>query len=305
MTDEKNEERLDQTFQVSQPARLEVKNICGSIEIRPGVDGQIHVSAVKQPDSGDLQRTHVEMTQEADGGLRVATHFPDGAWSWMFGSHPCCVDYGIQAPRQCSIRVNGVSNTTWIEGFEGQVEVTSVSGEITLRDLTGPVRIHTVSGDVEAERVAGRLDLDSVSGDVEFQDSHLSAVAVKTVSGDVKLDTPLAEGPYQFNSVSGDVRLTLPGKTGCSAELHSVSGDLISAFPGSGFHHHSGTKTIQVQGGGIRVFMHSVSGDLSLDSDEPIPSDAAAQNQETQDRLSVLRSVERGELTVEEALTKL
>ncbi len=299
------DERIERTFDVTQPARLDVRNICGSVEIRPGEDGRIHVSAVKQPDSGDLQRTEIEMTQESDGTLRVATRYPDGAWSWMFGSHPCCVDYGIQAPRQCSIKVNGVSNTTWVEGFEGDININSVSGEITLHDLTGPIRIHTVSGDADVERISGPLDLDTVSGDVELKDGNFPSVKVNTVSGEVDLHTSLLDGPYKFKSVSGDVKLILPADTRCTAELHSVSGDLVSAFPGTGYHHHSGTKTIQVQGGGVRVEMNSVSGDLSLDSSEPLQSGAGRKTVSAAERRSVLESVERGEMTVQEALGRL
>ncbi len=300
-----SDDKIEQTFEVTQPARLEVRNICGSIEIRPGEDGKIHVSAIKQPDSGDLQRTEIEVTHQPDGTVRVATRFPDGAWSWMFGSHPCCVDYGIQAPRRCSVKVVGVSNTTWVEGFEGEFDINSVSGEITLHDLTGPVRIHTVSGDAALQRTTGVLDLDTVSGDLAILDGKHSSIKANTVSGNLAVTTALVDGPYKFSSVSGDVRLTLPAETRCTAELRSVSGDLVSAFPGTGYHHHSGVKTIQVQGGGTRVDMNSVSGDLSLDCDGPLPSQAAGSLASSQDRRAVLESVERGEITVEEALVKL
>jgi hypothetical protein len=299
------EEKFERTFLVSQPARLEVRNICGSVEVRAGEDGKINIKAVKQPGTGDVHRTEIELTQQGDGTVKIVTRFPDGAWSWMFGSHPCCVDYVIQAPRQCTIKVNGVSNTTRIEGFEGDTNVNSVSGKIILLDLTGLIRLNTVSGDGSAERVAGSIDLDTVSGDLEFKDSKLPSIKAHTVSGNLDLDTTLMDGPYKFSSVSGDVRMTLPLDTRCVAELHSVSGDLFSAFPGTGYHHHSGTKTIQVQGGGVQVYMKSVSGDLSLVSTGPIEYKNDRKNVSAEQRRSVLESLERGEMTVEEALTKL
>ena len=299
-------ENIEKTFSVTSPARLSVSNIRGSVEIHPGEEGVIQVTAIKQPHSGDEKRTEIEFTQEADGTVKVATRFPDGGWNWMFGSHPCEVDYVVKAPRQCSLKLNGVSNTVLVEGFEGDVNVNSVSGEIKLRTLTGSVRIHTVSGDADGERIAGSLDLDTVSGDVRLKESALSSIKANTVSGDMRIRTSLAEGPYDFKSVSGDVRLTMPPDTHCTGELHSVSGDLVSAFPTTGYSRHHGSQTVNVQGGGVKIFLHSVSGDLSLDCDGDLPPAAElSKTVSSEERRAVLERVERGELTVEQALGQL
>jgi hypothetical protein len=94
--------------------------------------------------------------------------------------------------------------------------------------------------------------------------------------------------------------------TRCTAELHTVSGDLISAFPIQGYIHDHGNQTINVQGGGVNLSLNSVSGNLSLDSNEEIPPVLAATGStNAKDRRKVLAGIERGELTVEEGLTKL
>ena len=299
-------ENIEKTFIVSAPARLSVKNIRGSVEIHPGEEGVILVTAVKKEHSGDEKRTEIEITQEADGTVKAATHFPDGGWNWMFGSQPCEVDYVVKAPHQCSLKLNGVSNTVLAEGFEGEVNVNSVSGEITLHDLKGSLRIHSVSGDAEGERLTGTLDLDTVSGDVILKESTLRSINSNSVSGGMSISTPLAEGPYSFKSVSGDVRLVVPPETRCSGELHSISGDLVSAFPVTGFSRHHGSQTVNVQGGGVKISLHSVSGDLSLDCDVAIPATAETIDAiSSEERRAVLERVERGEMTVDEALGQL
>ena len=276
------------------------------MEIHPGEDGLILVTAIKQSHTGDEKRTEIEIKQAADGTVKAATRFPDGGWNWLFGSQPCEVDYVVKAPRQCSLKLNGVSNKVLAEGFEGAASLNSVSGEITLRDLTGSVRIHTVSGDTDGERLDGALELDTVSGDVTLKESTLSSINSNSVSGDMDIHTPLAEGPYGFKSVSGDVRLRVPPETHCTGELHSVSGDLVSAFPITGYSHHHGSQTVNVQGGGVKISLKSVSGDLSLDCDGQIPPVAEPlKTVSSEDRRAVLERVERGELTVEEALGKL
>jgi hypothetical protein len=299
-------ESIEKIFTVSAPARLCVKNIRGSVEISPGEENIIIVSAIKKNHTGDEKRTEIEITQEADGTVTAATRFPDGGWNWMFGSQPCEVDYVVKAPRLCSLKLNGVSNTVQVGGFEGDTSINSVSGEITLRDLKGPVRLHTVSGDADGDAITGSLELDTVSGDITLKESSLKAIRANSVSGDMLIATPLAEGPYNFKSVSGDVRLIVPADTRCTAELHSVSGDIVSEFPVTGLARQHGSQTVTVQGGGVRVSLHSVSGDLSLDCDGVIPPAAETiRNVSSENRRAVLERVDRGELTVEEALAQL
>jgi hypothetical protein len=297
---------LEQVFQVTGPARIEVGNISGSVEIRPGADGTITVNATKLPHTGDESRTEIEVKQESDGTVKAVTRFPEGGWNWMFGSRPCDVDYVITAPRQCSLKVNGVSNMVKADDFEGDFTFNSVSGDLTLNGLTGPVKLKTVSGDVTGAQLAGPLHLTTVSGDVHLDESTLPLVEANTVSGDMCIHTPLAEGPYTFKSVSGDVTLTVAPETHCTAELHSVSGDLASAFPITAGSRNHGNQTIDIQGGGVKVFLHSVSGDLALECDGEVPAALEpAKVISSEDRKAVLERVERGELSVEEALGKL
>jgi len=299
-------ETIEKTFTVSSPAKLSISNISGSVEIHPGAEGVIQVTAVKQSHTGDIKRTEIEITQEADGTVKAATRFPDGGWSWMFGSQPCEVDYIVKAPHLCSLTLKGVSNTVLAEGFEGPASVNSVSGNITLRDLKGSVRIRSVSGDADGERISGSLDLDTVSGDVALKESVLPSIKANTVSGDMRIRTPLADGPYDFKSVSGDVCLTVSPDSHCTAELHSLSGDLVSAFPITGSSRNHGSQMVNVQGGGVKISLHSVSGDLSLDCEGEIPPAAEPlKTTSSEERKAVLEGVARGELTVEQALSQL
>jgi hypothetical protein len=296
-------ETFEKTFTVAASSRLSINNIRGSVEIAPGDEGVIQITAVKHSHSGDEKRTQIEISQEADGTVKAATHYPDGDWTWMFGSQPCEVDYVVRAPRDCSLKLNGVSNSVRVEGFEGEVNINSVSGEITLRDLNGSVRIHSVSGDTDGEKLGGALVVDTVSGDVYLKECSLPSIHGKTVSGDIQISTPLASGPYDFKSVSGDVRLNLPPNTQCSGELNTLSGDLISAFPISGSSSHHGSQSVNIQGGGVRITLNSVSGDLSLDTNGEIFSSPNLSSSITsEERRNVLERVERGDLSVEQAL---
>ncbi len=89
-------------------------------------------------------------------------------------------------------------------------------------------------------------------------------------------------------------------------ELHTLSGGLSTTFPTSGYSSNPGSKEVHVQGGGVNVSLNSVSGDLSLDCDGELPSTpVTAKPISSEERKAVLESVERGEMTVEQALGKL
>lgn len=298
-------ETMEKTFLLTGPARLELSNLRGSVDIQRGDDLQIQVTAVKQAHTGDADGTEIEWSQNANGTVTIATRFRD-AWSWLAGAHPCCVEYVVKAPRSCSLRVKGVSNTLSVEGLEGEFDFYSVSGDVSLRSLTGPVRIHTVSGEVSAVGLAGALHLDTVSGDAEFKQANLPSVDASTVSGTVDLQTPLGDGSYRFRSVSGDLHLRVPPESHCSLELHSLSGKIRTDFPQRSSLEMHGSQAAEVQGGGVPISLNSVSGNLRLDCDGEVPEDVPARRPlSAEERRAVLERIERGEVTIAEALTQL
>jgi DUF4097 and DUF4098 domain-containing protein YvlB len=275
---------LEKNFTVSEPARLVLSNIRGSVDIRPGADGVITVKAEKEVNTGDSKQTEIEMTQEADGSVKVKTRFPDFWLDWLFGSKPCKVNYIVTAPRACALQINGVSNAMFVEGFEGDASFKTVSGEMTVRalngslsfdtvsgdmqlsDLTGKLHLNTVSGDIQGTHLSGALNLKTVSGDIEFEQSSLPSVSATTISGGMELETGLGDGPYKFNSVSGDLTMKLPADARCTAELHSVSGDLSIKLPATSVSCHNGKQSAEVQGGGVKVYLNSVSGNMDIKS---------------------------------------
>lgn len=277
-------EIIEKTFNVASPAHLNLANIRGSVEIRPGEEGAIHVTATKDANSGDAGRTEIELSLEMDGTVKVATHFPDGAWSWLVGSFPCKVNYLVQTPRKTFLKINGVSSEILARGLEGEFSFQSVSGEMNLSELAGPVKVNTVSGDVELSDLAGDLNLKTVSGKVSgkrlrgpvhlgtvsgrvsLEESSLTSVEASTISGNMVYQTALGDGPYQFNSVSGDVELLVPSGTRCSTEIRAISGRFSTKLPTASTSRQNGTQTAEVQGGGAKVLLQSISGNLSLDS---------------------------------------
>jgi DUF4097 and DUF4098 domain-containing protein YvlB len=306
-----SDETIEQTFTVpaGKPARLEVSNISGSVEVLPGEEGVIAVNAVKHSQTGDLERTEVQVSQAEDGSVKAEVKYREG-WRILAFTKPCQVSFTVRVPRSCEVKAAGVSCSLKVHELEGNFDVSSVSGQITINELSGAVKLNTVSGDVDGGDIHGSLQFNTVSGSVRLKESQLSSVTGNTVSGNITLQTPLAGGPYAVHTVSGDVRMTVPVDTHCTAEVKGISGRVHTAFPQTAFHRQNGRHVAEVQGGGVPVKLNGVSGSLWLGPAEgetpapahenPQPAQAARPN-----RKEVLDRIERGEITVEEGLELL
>lgn len=296
-------EMIEQIFEVTSPACLQVGNVCGSVIVQPGETGVIRVTAAKHTHTGDASRTVVEISQAADGSVSANTRYTgEGALGWLFGSHPCEVDYVVKVPAECAVKVSGVSSGTSITDIQGECEVRSVSGEVTLLGISGPLRLDTVSGSIAGQNLSGALKAKTVSGALSLHTSDFPQAEINTVSGEVLLETGLHEGPYTFHSVSGSARLIVPPTAGCVVDLHSLSGQFGSDLPVNMMDRRPGNTHADVQGGGPQVRMKSVSGCLWLETADksaiPVPPTAAS-------RQEILDRLERGEISVDETLSAL
>jgi hypothetical protein len=303
----------ERSFEVSGTARLSLRNVKGEIDIQPGAEGQITVTAVKHPGRG-FDRTEIEITQAADGAVTAATKYEDdlvGRWLGLGGHDPCRVDYTVRLPAACELDVSFVSGPARVAGLNGRLRLRAVSGPLRLENLAGVLRIETVSGEVSGEglHLSEPLDLKTVSGDVTLTNSRLPGADANTVSGAMRLDGGAAGKTYRFKSVSGNIYLRLPADARCAVSTHTLSGRLRSNLPTT---RAANGGNGDADGALTRVSFNSVSGDLTLfapeaDGDAP-PAEAASQPagpRTAAERLELLERVSRGELSVDEALDSL
>ena len=314
-------ETLEYTFNVEDPARLRVNNVRGHVDVQPGEDGMISVSVLIHKNSGSNGQPKIIVVQENDG-LVVAEAKYDNSFINLFGlNKPCKVDFTIKAPKACSVHVNCVSSTANISGLEGNFDVQGVSGNINLEDLSGDFNFNSVSGKVSAKNLVGAIEMNNVSGKVEINEAQISKLFSKSVSGSTIIETPLTEGPYEFNSVSGNVSLLTPEDTTCTIYIKSMSGRAKVNLPVTSRSGSKNNEVIEVAGGGPAVRLKSVSGILKVGStnyinpEEPqpemevAPSPVSEQINEpaTQPKtqMQILQEIENGGISVEEALELL
>ncbi len=253
-------ETIEKTFSCPDSPHLTLSNIRGSVKILPADNGVIVVTAAMHNDSGDEENTRIEISRADDGSVKIHTRYNQMGFRFYRKWYPCKVDYEVLVPKECTLKVRGLSNTATIEGISGELDISTVSGDIECRSLTGQLKIKTVSGDVLGEAISASARLNTISGDISLKNSDFPALRGVTVSGDLVIETPLGDGPYDFNSVFGDIKLDISTVSG-DIECRSLTGQLI-------------IKTVSgdVQGGAISASacLKTVSGDISLkNSDFP------------------------------------
>jgi DUF4097 and DUF4098 domain-containing protein YvlB len=107
----------------------------------------------------------------------------------------------------------------------GRCRLNAISGGVSVRDADVALA-STVSGSIKLSRVAGDVRARSVSGTIEMRASGDSPIAVKTVSGKVRIALPEGTEPQTFFKTRGNVRCEFPRGTDCRIECASLSGSI-------------------------------------------------------------------------------
>lgn len=222
------------------------------------------------------------------------------------------------------VQVHTASGEVYLNDAHGTVRISTASGDLAIERATGEFSLKSASGDVRLDGLIGTLNVNTASGDVTANGCAFTGIQVKTASGDAELATALdAHGDYHFQTVSGDVKLLVPAGTALTLTYATLSGDVSAALPAQ----RDGGKrkgTLIVNGGGVPVQMSSMSGDCLIQAARgalpPLPAISTAappvsvvtpapltlpEETEPSETLRVLQAVERGELSIDEAMSRL
>lgn len=280
------------SHRIGRTGRFSLNNISGDIRVR-GVEGdEARVVARWDGHSNDPMPLAIN---RGDGYLEIET---DQKLGW-FSFHRGSIEFEIDLP------------------FNARVDITAVSADVEAHLLTGEQSYRSVSGDLLIDGTGGRISAVTVSGDVSLTAVRPAEVNLTSTSGDVEAFAETFQ-PVRLKTVSGD--MTLRGKflPGPQHTVESVSGDLeIEAFNGltvdtkRGLDLSKKDKRPMVTGDGTASLrFRSLSGDVRLSGISTAQSAPAAPEPEPEpigeeDSLEVLRALERGEISVEEATRRL
>ena len=151
----------------------------------------------------------------------------------------------------------------------GRIDVESLSGDVTIQGVAGESMIHTVSGDIQLGSARGDVEIETVSGDIDLRDVVAKQIRTHTTSGDVDFSGQiLADGRYEYNTHSGEIRLALPSDVGAQLNISTYNGGIESDFPITlrAGDHENKRLSFTLGQGTARISAETFSGDITLTS---------------------------------------
>jgi Putative adhesin len=244
-------DKISKTLRLGKNGTFDLQNVSGDVVVTGGGGNDVRIEAIKRvrhPNESEaralLQAIDVRI-EERNGNVEVRTDYPRRNWSGG-------VDFTVSLPRDANVVLRSVSGDLRVSSLNGDLRADTISGDLVATSVKRIRLAKTISGDLEitatdgdevtAQTISGTLmargikarsvDLQSVSGDVRIADVESDRTFVRSISGSIDFSGQLARnGRYEFQSHSGDVRVTPLGSPGFSIEATTFSGDLRSDYP--------------------------------------------------------------------------
>jgi DUF4097 and DUF4098 domain-containing protein YvlB len=240
-------ERISRKFKIGATGRLTLSNISGDIALTAGSGDEVTLEAVKRTrgDRSELSSVVIEI-DDRPGRVDIRTRH-------TARRDRASVDYTVTVPRDATVDLSSISGNVRAANVQGALRAQSVSGTVVVSGSTNVEFAKSISGDVELTgsapdaRITGStvsgavrardlktraLSLSAISGNAEVSNVEAERLEVKSVSGDVIFaGAAVRNGRYEFNTHSGNVRLTLAGSSGFELNASTFSGDVRSDLP--------------------------------------------------------------------------
>ncbi len=228
------------TGSVQQGDAVEIRGIMGDIVATRASGAQVEVLATKSAEESDPASVSIEVVEDSDGVLICAVY------PAKEGKEPNRCARG--SDYEMSMAKNDV-RVDFTVGIPAGVDFRAfnINGGVTATGLAGDVRASTVNGGIEVE-TSGQASAETVNGSI--------SAALGSVSA-----------PLSFETVNGNITLTLPGTASASVEAETLSGELTSDFalPVKG-KFRAGMRKLEgdIGGGGTRISLQTVNGSIRL-----------------------------------------
>ena len=243
--------RREESFSVEDHVVIDVELPKGSLAVRTGEVGKVFVSidstGADSVDVGQVGDNVLIRAVRRGRAARIVVDVPTGTDVNVKGASVDISARGalgalrvrsasgdVSADDVVRADVSLASGDTRIELVRDDASLNTTSGDVHVHTVGGRLDVTLVSGDLQATLVGGDADVQSASGDVTIRRCDGSSVAVRTVSGDIRLGLPTGiRVEPEISTLSGKV--SLPERSAAPPDadrrpvrlrLKSISGDV-------------------------------------------------------------------------------
>lgn len=292
---------FDRTFNVSTPARIELSNGSGNVEIRGSEDGKVHVHGKVTPGGwsifGGTAKNVDEVAanpplEQSGNTIRIGKNS-----SWLKN---VSIDYQVDVPHDTEIdsdvasggitidnvkgpvkvnaasgyvhvyqverdvAVNAASGSVDVSTIGGLLQVTTASGDVVVANVKGELRAKAASGSIRLKHPGDRVDAWTASGSIEVVDAN-NDLKVHAVSGSIQVSgNPSANRLWDLKTVSGSVDLRVPKSASFLLSAESTSGDIRTSIPVILEEQSKHALRAHIGDSAGRVEVHTVSGSVNV-----------------------------------------
>ena len=270
-------EDIDETLKMPGNGTVQVENLAGSIEfsgwdrdevqIRGEAGDDVEEVEIDSNSQGVQVRVRNAKNKRSVDGTDLHLRVPETA---SIEAEGVSADISIDGIRGESIILNTVSGDLVVDAEPERIELSAVSGDIELEGDIGRSSVESVSGDITMNSASGEVSVSTVSGDLTLDGGKVSRGRFESVSGEVSLTIALEDGGrLTCDSMSGDVSLRLPASQAAEFSAQSYSGDIRTDF-GKSISASKGPGTMlehRVGDNGAQIRLETFSGDISISSE--------------------------------------
>jgi hypothetical protein len=198
----------DSTFEwsgaIESGSWLRIRNLNGSIEVRPASGSTAQVRAEKHWRRGDPRQVHFALVRDgANVTICALWDEDDTCDAGGMHAHGHGHDRGDVSVRFTVELPNGV-----------KIDAGTVNGGVDVRDAGAEVIAKTVNGHVDAVSRSGPVTASTVNGSVR---AHMEALS--------------GSGDLRYSTVNGSIVLEVPATLDAELDMRTVNGALSSDFP--------------------------------------------------------------------------
>ncbi|MGX5201072.1 DUF4097 family beta strand repeat-containing protein [Aliikangiella sp. IMCC44632] len=187
---------VEKQFAFDLDGKISLSNINGNVTITGCNCNQVSLTAlIEASDSALLDRIEVRIKQ-SKAQLSVATHYKENYENDYKKHQRSSVTYTLSVPND--VNLNGIS---------------LVNGDLNLSRVTGKLKSELVNGNLNSDSTASSTQVDMVNGNAEVVFSDLSQVEF-----------------INFESVNGNIQLSLPSDLSATFDIETVSGRITNQF---------------------------------------------------------------------------